>query len=204
MQNRNKIKRMSYQKHFENYYGWAEVKGLIKKENQDSQYLKTVEEIGELAVAIQKKDTQGTIDALGNIAVCLSILSYQKNFNSEKLFDTVKKMTLQVPTEEELNRKNLHVIYTSFLNRASAEFYMYDNPSDIILAFNHLHFVAKLLGHDLSDCMEFAWNEIKGRTGKLVDGNFVKDAATSTVGFESPEELEWQQREHEKETERKF
>jgi hypothetical protein len=195
---------MGYQKHFENYYGWAEVKGLIKKENQDSQYLKTVEEIGELSVSIQKKKTQDTIDAIGDITVCLSILSYQKGLTPEKLMNLVSKMREQVVTKEEAERRNLHVQYISFINKASADYYMYSVGEDLLLAFHHLFFVAKLLGHDLSDCMEFAWNEIKGRTGKLVDGNFVKDAATSTVGFESPEELEWQQRENEKETERKF
>jgi hypothetical protein len=195
---------MGYQKHFENYYGWAEIKGLIKKENQDSQYLKTVEEIGELSVSIQKKKTQDTIDAIGDITVCLSILSYQKGLTPEKLMNLVSKMREQVVTKEEAERRNLHVQYISFINKASADYYMYSVGEDLLLAFHHLFFVAKLLGHDLSDCMEFAWNEIKGRTGKLVDGNFVKDAATSTVGFESPEELEWQQRENEKETERKF
>ena len=195
---------MGYQKHFENYYGWAEVKGLIKKENQDSQYLKTVEEIGELSVSIQKKKTQDTIDAIGDITVCLSILSYQKGLTPEKLMNLVSKMREQVVTKEEAERRNLHVQYISFINKASADYYMYSVGEDLLLAFHHLFFVAKLLGHDLSDCMEFAWNEIKGRTGKLVDGNFVKDAATSTVGFDSPEELEWQQRENEKETERKF
>ena len=34
--------------------------------------------------------------------------------------------------------------------------------------------------HDLTvdECVQAAWNEIKDRTGKMIDGQFVKDAAT--------------------------
>ena len=34
---------------------------------------------------------------------------------------------------------------------------------------------AKQLGYDPTKCLELAWNEIKDRTGKTVDGTFIKD-----------------------------
>lgn len=34
---------------------------------------------------------------------------------------------------------------------------------------------AELHGWDVSDCLEDAWNKIRNRTGKMVDGAFVKD-----------------------------
>ena len=35
--------------------------------------------------------------------------------------------------------------------------------------------LANQLGHDFDKCLESAYNEIKNRTGKTVNGNFVKD-----------------------------
>ena len=34
---------------------------------------------------------------------------------------------------------------------------------------------SKMLGEDPERCLELAYNEIKDRTGKMVDGKFVKD-----------------------------
>ena len=35
--------------------------------------------------------------------------------------------------------------------------------------------LANQLGHDFDKCLESAYDEIKNRTGKTVNGNFVKD-----------------------------
>ena len=35
--------------------------------------------------------------------------------------------------------------------------------------------LANQLGHDFDKCLESAYNEIKNRTGKTINGNFVKD-----------------------------
>ena len=35
--------------------------------------------------------------------------------------------------------------------------------------------LANQLGHDLDKCLEMAYEEIKDRTGKTVNGNFIKD-----------------------------
>ena len=35
--------------------------------------------------------------------------------------------------------------------------------------------LAELTGTDIEECLNLAWDEIKGRTGKMVDGIFVKD-----------------------------
>ena len=35
--------------------------------------------------------------------------------------------------------------------------------------------LAELHGSSITECLEHAWNEIKDRTGKMIDGTFVKD-----------------------------
>ena len=86
---------------------WAEKKGLIKPENAYSQFIKMVEEFGELGGAIIKRDNENEIEEFGDVLVTVIILAEQRNI-------------------------------------------------DIKLALN------------------LAYNKIKDRTGKLVDGSFIK------------------------------
>jgi NTP pyrophosphatase (non-canonical NTP hydrolase) len=87
--------------------GWAEQKGLLKKENSAKQMLKVTEEIGEVAAAVARDNIEGLKDGIGDGFVTLIILAHQNGLSPE-------------------------------------------------------------------ECLEAAWDEIKGRTGKMVDGVFVK------------------------------
>lgn len=87
---------------------WANNKNLLNPNNVKSQFIKTVEEVGELANSINKNKLDEAKDAIGDIYVTLVILSNQ-------------------------------------------------------------------LGLDIDNCIESAYNEIKNRTGKTVDGTFIKD-----------------------------
>jgi NTP pyrophosphatase (non-canonical NTP hydrolase) len=61
----------------ENVENWAEERGLFIEgvSTPEKQFLKTVEEVGELASALATKDTLGVVDAIGDITVTLIILS---------------------------------------------------------------------------------------------------------------------------------
>jgi NTP pyrophosphatase (non-canonical NTP hydrolase) len=92
----------------ENVINWAKDKGLIKPENSSKQFIKTVEELGEVASALAKGNKEAFIDGIGDVVVTLIILAEQN-------------------------------------------------------------------GLDIEDCLEHAWNEIKDRTGKTVNGVFIKN-----------------------------
>lgn len=85
---------------------WAKEKGL-EKADSSKQMLKTVEEVGEVAAAIARKDESALRDGIGDVVVTLIILAMQNDM-------------------------------------------------------------------DLYECLNQAYTEIKGRTGKMVDGVFVK------------------------------
>jgi NTP pyrophosphatase (non-canonical NTP hydrolase) len=87
---------------------WAGEKGILEKASPESQMLKTVEEIGELANALGKRNKEEIMDAIGDIAITLIIQ-------------------------------------------------------------------ARLCGLDFDDCVESAYNIIALRTGRMVNGIFVKD-----------------------------
>ena len=46
-----------------------------------------------------------------------------------------------------------------------------DAIGDMVVVLTNL---AKLRGHNIEDCITSAYNVIKSRTGKMVDGTFVK------------------------------
>lgn len=87
---------------------WAKDKGLDQAQSS-KQMLKTVEEVGEVAAALARKDEHGLRDGIGDVVVTLIILAMQNDM-------------------------------------------------------------------DLYECLNQAYNEIKGRTGKMVDGVFVKSS----------------------------
>ena len=100
-----------YAENEENVYDlirtWAANKGIYRSGDSKTQYLKLMEEAGELAEAILKNDEPEVIDAIGDMVVVLTNL-------------------------------------------------------------------ARLRGHNIEDCVTSAYDVIKSRQGKMVNGTFVK------------------------------
>lgn len=94
---------------YEAVVAWAKARGILPDSPPQAQLLKTVEELGELASAINKSETLGITDGLGDVLVTLVT-------------------------------------------------------------------VAEACHLDLRKCFRAAYNEIAGRTGRMVNGVFVKDA----------------------------
>jgi NTP pyrophosphatase (non-canonical NTP hydrolase) len=88
---------------------WGHAKGILPNPDPVAQFAKTIEEVEELAIGIDKKDTAEVKDAIGDIIVTLIMQAEAWDLNIE-------------------------------------------------------------------ECLQSAYDEIKGRTGTMVDGVFVKDA----------------------------
>jgi NTP pyrophosphatase (non-canonical NTP hydrolase) len=56
---------------------WAEDRNLVTEENATKQMVKVVEEVGELAAGILRKDRELTTDSIGDVLVTIIILSAQ-------------------------------------------------------------------------------------------------------------------------------
>jgi NTP pyrophosphatase (non-canonical NTP hydrolase) len=74
-------------------------------------------------------------------------------------------LTQAIKTQEEVNE-----LYQAILDDNREE--IKDAIGDIMVT---LIIQCKMQGMDLQDCLESAYNVIKNRTGKMVDGMFVKD-----------------------------
>ncbi len=88
---------------------WAAKRGIYQTGNSHTQYVKLMEEAGELAQSLLKKDKPEIQDAIGDMVVVLTNLAYQEGF-------------------------------------------------------------------EIEDCIDAAYTEIAARTGKMINGTFVKDA----------------------------
>tara|TARA_R110002153_G_scaffold250565_1_gene407352 strand:- start:310 stop:1080 length:771 start_codon:yes stop_codon:yes gene_type:complete len=62
---------------------WATEKGIYKSGDYKTQYIKLMEESGELAQALLKDDEAGVIDAIGDIVVVLTNLAKLRGHNIE-------------------------------------------------------------------------------------------------------------------------
>jgi NTP pyrophosphatase (non-canonical NTP hydrolase) len=134
---------------------WAKERNLIHVDNAPKQKLKLIEELGELSSAILKNDITEQKDAIGDCFVVLVILSEQL----EKSYD-------------------LEMFYNHPENDVTEN--IYDLIDDIRYqmfntAFDHLNDIAILLNLDLTECSNIAYNEIKDRKGKTINGNFIKN-----------------------------
>jgi NTP pyrophosphatase (non-canonical NTP hydrolase) len=87
--------------------------------------------------------------------------------NSEDLNEKWKYRALAQldKTQEELNE-------TIEAVKQEDEAEIRDGIGDILVT---IIIASKMLGEDPERCLEIAYNEIKNRTGKMVDGKFVKD-----------------------------
>ena len=97
---------------FDNIRSWANERGLYDKGNPHTQYVKLMEEAGELAKALLEQDTNEIEDAIGDMVVVLTNLAH-------------------------------------------------------------------LQAMSIEECIHSAYNVISKRTGKMINGTFVKDDTTN-------------------------
>jgi NTP pyrophosphatase (non-canonical NTP hydrolase) len=94
---------------FQDIREWAEDRGLYDRGDSGTQYIKLMEEAGELAQALLKRDDAEIYDAIGDMVVVLTNLAHME-------------------------------------------------------------------GAEIEDCIDSAYNEIKDRKGKMINGTFKKEA----------------------------
>ena len=82
---------------FENIREWAKERGLYDKGDTKTQYLKLMEEAGELGRAILKQDEAEFIDAIGDMVVVLTNLARLGDTSIElcidQAYDVISKRT---------------------------------------------------------------------------------------------------------------
>lgn len=132
---------------------WAKEKDLVKPENASKQRLKLLEEIGETAKAFLNNNESEIKDGIGDVFVVLVILHAQLGTG----YDFKQDVFLEKAEDMDVTSRLYNIIY-------------YDD----CFAFENLCYLCFETGYDMLECANIAWNEIKNRKGKTVNGTFIK------------------------------
>ena len=160
---------------------WAKERGIFDKSTPFDQLLKTPEEVGELIKACYDNDKPAIQDAIGDTMVCLLNYCYFMKIDAWiqindvlNIGDEIKedKVILSLYTLRELSS----LMNNTFITMGR----MYEEqPKTIFFNFSYIIYylnnIAFLEGTTLETCLNIAYNEIKNRTGKMINGKFVKD-----------------------------
>jgi NTP pyrophosphatase (non-canonical NTP hydrolase) len=89
------------------------------------------------------------------------------------IFEKATPLTQHDKTIEEVIEIRDGLVRLEF-NRFKADYFQQamDGIGDTIVT---LIILAKMLGTDIETCLQMAWDEIKDRKGKMIDGKFVKE-----------------------------
>ena len=165
---------------------WADERGLNKAEILPMQLEKSREENAELTQAITKyelgnKDAIVEIkDAIGDIYVTL-VVALKLLKQRETVLHAFRGIHLWYSNDEldtdwncfsELLRTTDTDLFKTFMKKEKIDIEMHRT---IILYINLLDAIAKKYNLELVECVDYAYNQIKNRTGKMIDGSFVKD-----------------------------
>lgn len=160
-------------------YKWAKDRGLLETATCESQFMYLLTEYGELNAAVLKMNMDKIIDGIGDCAVVLAMLAIcSDNTAGESQYELVSEIEIP-PVEEKMPSNRMEVIHLG------QSIFLYSNA---VIEVDHqwlrsayicLKRIARAFGLNLSDCMEAAWKEIAGRTGKSVNGVFIKDEVKS-------------------------
>ena len=161
---------------------WAKDRGLDKVDAR-TQYTKLIEEQGELAKAIMQKNIEGNsgvLDSIGDYQVTLIIyclirdihIAFWKTVINPKEFTTEKLYMNLVSTSSKIIASYNKGLVTNEIR-------------NIENTFQLLSLIAGKYDTTLEDTLELAYNEIKDRKGRLVNGVFIKEDDFTTVrGYE--------------------
>lgn len=156
---------------------WAVDRNLIEGSKPEAQCVKLIEEYGELARGIAKKDEALIKDSIGDTLVVCIILAAQlgsDSFNIDKLiFERSEVNSANVREKLVMNGATELGAISYFINVTNRDI---DRCIGNIYALcDTLAEIAYLYKWSLVDCLIAAYNEIKDRKGRCVDGIFIRE-----------------------------
>ena len=146
---------------------WAEERNLIKGSTPQKQFIKLMEEFGELCSGVAKNKPDLIKDSIGDCFVVTVILkcqfktnlfirpsSFYKNLDVSLILARVARYAVLIPGNDLSEQEKLEIICGIVRNLIN---------------------ISILLDVDFESCVQAAWDEIKDRKGRMIDGVFVKE-----------------------------
>lgn len=159
---------------------WAKEREIYEKITRFNQLLKTHEEVGELIKACYDNDKPAIQGAIGDVMVTLINYCYKERIDVlEQINDVLNfeskrgyiKVQLALNIQDSLNRL-MHANFRLLGIGGETPFLYFYEITSII---GYLDDIAFLGNTTLDECLNIAYNEIKNRTGKIINGKFIKN-----------------------------
>lgn len=172
---------MKHYDYIEKILDWAEERNLLTQGDVFMQLEKSREENSELTKAITKYEKGNAQaydeikDAIGDVYVTLVVASDIHGLPVYEIFKNVKFReydSYHWQHYTNLLRVYDGMLYLSCVNEDSPH---YNTPETLNNYIGFLNSIAVEYNFTLVECIEYAYNQIKERTGKIIDGTFVKD-----------------------------
>ena len=162
---------------------WAEERNLIEGSTPQKQFLKLAEEIGELITGHNKQNLELIKDAVGDCFVVLAILSKQTGYldlegdyweasECKEAPVALYKQNENYSLQHILSNQGILAMQLLDQEKAGSEEEIYYCLG--LITYNLVHY-SYGQGLDFKDCVQHAYDQIKDRKGKMVDGVFVKE-----------------------------
>jgi len=157
---------------------WAKERKIYEELTPFDELLKTHEEVGELIKACYENDKPAIQDAIGDVLVTLINYCYMVE---EDVNHIIKHALTTTP-----DTKSPPVRLAIFSEMVLADLLRYEckqgfklshiSPySNTLYIIKNLISISLLKSTTLEECLNIAYNEIKSRKGKMINGKFVKD-----------------------------
>lgn len=156
---------------------WAVDRNLIKGSTPEAQCVKLIEEYGELARGIAKQDEALIKDSIGDTLVVCIILAAQLGSDSF----SIDKLIFE---RSEVNNNNVRekLVMNGATELGAISYFINVTNRDTDRCIGNIYAlcdtladIAYLYKWSLADCLIAAYNEIKDRKGRMVDGIFIKE-----------------------------
>ncbi len=138
--------------------------GLLDKGDLGKQSLKIREEVGEFCRAYLRVDREGMKDAIGDIGIAVINYRLITGLTPTGIIQSIGENYEPTPVE----------INDILMNRICTR-----------LRVNDVMILACSCDLSFLDCLEHSYNTIKSRTGRMVDGCFVKDEEPEKSGADN-------------------
>lgn len=155
----------------ENVKQWFIDRNLENGGRLDKQSLKLSEEFGELCAGYLKKNEKLTKDSIGDCAVVIVGLALLIKEDVNQIFEESALVESRNVTKC-LNWLNANI--SNFQLRQGSRQRKYCR-FNLVSLISCLKTISNVLGYSFEECFELAYQEIKDRKGRWIDGSFVKE-----------------------------
>ena len=145
---------------------WAKDRNLILGSTPQKQFIKLVEEFGELCAGIARGDKEKIKDSIGDCGVVLIILNEQCQIEKDLIF----AREFQIESPENQIKYIMH-----YLNGLS---WLIDGGNGKLVLYElitELNGYAHYYGFTMLECLEYAYEQIKDRKVKMREGIWIKE-----------------------------